>query len=129
MISILYAITSLACDKLKLNCAVDDAVDWRLSLARFWESNFNKLAVGKYESARSRLPLQASPIPKYICTSLQRVNDRFFYVSRRVTIFLATVLTYPASEITLPLNISCLARYSTRKLFGCQGTRYIRANT
>jgi len=64
----LCAITSLACDKLKLNCAVDDVVDWRLSLARFWESNFNKRAVGKYESARSRPPLQASP--KYICTSL-----------------------------------------------------------
>lgn len=52
--SILRAIIPLACDKLKLNCAVDDAVDLRLSLVRFWESNFNKRDVGKYESARSR---------------------------------------------------------------------------
>lgn len=54
------AIIPLACDKLKLNCAVDDAVDLRLSLVRFWESNFNKRDVGKYESACSREPASTS---------------------------------------------------------------------
>lgn len=34
----IHAIIPLACDKLKLNCAVDDAVDLRLSLVRFWKA-------------------------------------------------------------------------------------------
>lgn len=130
MTSILYAITSLACDKLKLNCAVDDAVDWRLSLARFWESNFNK-RVGKYESARSRPPLQASSIllSTHVPLCSQRVNDRFFYVVGDY--FPGNGSNLPSiRNNVLPLNVSCLARCNTRKLFGCQGTGYnIRANT
>lgn len=50
------AIAPPACDKLKLNCAAhDDAVDFSLTLARFWESNLNKRDVGKYGRARACL--------------------------------------------------------------------------
>lgn len=81
----LHAIIPLACDKLKLNCAVDDAVDLRLSLVRFWESNFNKRDVGKYESTRSRDRLYELVLllSTYVLLCLQRVNDRFSHVSCR----------------------------------------------